>query len=128
MNRAAGTAARNAASSSPALPIIAIAGTTTMDATGLSAFSAFALLPLMLLFWYFEGLSCSEMGFKWGRPADFALALLYPVVVIGLIALAATFAGAVDLFENELAESGFESCDPDDLDRLGRDHYRGRIF
>jgi len=101
MNNAVGTAARNTASSSLALPIIgvliAIAVTTTMDATGLSAFSAFALLPLMLLFWYVERLSRSEMGFKWGSPADFALALLYPVVVIGLIVIAATFAGAVDL-------------------------------
>jgi membrane protease YdiL (CAAX protease family) len=101
MNNAVGTAARNTASSSLALPIIgvliAIAVTTTMDATGLSAFSAFALLPLMLLFWYVERLSRSEMGFKWGSPADFALALLYPVVVIGLIVIAATFAGAVDI-------------------------------
>jgi len=101
MNNAVGTAARNTASSSLALPIIgvliAIAVTTTMDATGLSAFSAFALLPLMLLFWYVERMSRSEMGFKWGSPADFALALLYPVVVIGLIVIAATFAGAVDL-------------------------------
>ena len=74
MNDAVGTGARNVASSSPALPIvgvmIAIAGTTTMDAIGLSPFSAIALLPLMLLFWYVEGLSRSEMGFKWGRPAD----------------------------------------------------------
>jgi CAAX protease family protein len=77
--------------------VIAIAGTTTMDATGLSAFSALALLPLMLLFWYLEGLSRSEMGFKWGRPADYARALLYPLVVIGLIAIVATVAGAVDL-------------------------------
>src|SRR5204863_6048611 len=81
MNDAVGTGARNVASSSPALPIvgvlIAIAGTTTMNATGLSAFSAFALLPLMLLFWYLEGLSRSEIGFKWGRATDFALALLY---------------------------------------------------
>ena len=101
MNNAVGTAARDTASSFPPLPIIgvliAIAATTTMDATGLSVFSAFALLPLMLLFWYLESLSRSEMGFKWGRPADFALALLYPVVVIGLIVIAATFAGAVDI-------------------------------
>ena len=65
--------AHNTTSLSLALPIvgvaIAIAGTTTMDATGLSAFSAFALLPLMFLFWYLEGLSRSEMGFQWGsRP------------------------------------------------------------
>ena len=101
MNDPVGTDARNAPFSSPTLPVVgivlAIAGTTTMDATGLSAFSAFALLPLMFLFWYLEGLSRSEMGFKWGRPADYALALLYPLVVIGLIAIVATVAGAVDL-------------------------------
>lgn len=101
MNRAVESDARNAASASAFVPIvgivIAIAGTTAMDATGLSAFSAFALLPLMLLFWYFEGLSPSEMGFKWGKPADFALALLYPVAVIGVIAIAARISGAVDL-------------------------------
>ena len=101
MNDVVGSDARNAGSLTPVLPIvgilIAIAGTTAMDATGLPDFSAFALLPLMLLFWYLEGLSRSEMGFKWGRPADFALALLYPLVVIGVIAIVATFAGAVDL-------------------------------
>ncbi|HKS04503.1 MAG TPA: CPBP family intramembrane glutamic endopeptidase [Chthoniobacterales bacterium] len=101
MNHAVGTDARSTASSSPTLPtagiVIAIAGTATMDATGLGAFSAFALLPLMLLFWYFDGLSRSQMGFKWGKPADFALALLYPFIVIGLIAITATFAGAVEV-------------------------------
>src|SRR5262249_2692655 len=101
MNHAVGTGARNTASLSPAVPIIgvliAIAATATMDATGLSDFSALALLPLMFLFYWLEGLSRSEMGFKWGRPADFALALFYPLVVIGLIAIVATFAGAVDL-------------------------------
>ncbi len=106
-----GTDARSSASSSRVLPIIgiaiAIAATTTMDASGLSAFSAFALLPLMLLFWYFEGLSRSQMGFKWGRPADFALALLYPVVVIGLIAITATFAGAIDLSKTLVPKSVF---------------------
>jgi len=56
MKHAVGDDARNTRSSSLALPIlgvaIAIAGTTTMDATGLSDFSAFALLPLIFLFWY----------------------------------------------------------------------------
>ncbi|HEY6152980.1 MAG TPA: CPBP family intramembrane glutamic endopeptidase [Candidatus Udaeobacter sp.] len=101
MNRALRSDAGNAVSASAVLPIIgiviAIAATTAMDANGLSAFSAFALLPLMLLFWYLERLSASEMGFKWGKPADFALALLFPVLVIGLIAVIAMFAGAVDV-------------------------------
>jgi hypothetical protein len=49
---------------------------TTMDATGLSDSSAFALLPLIFLFWYIDRLSRLEMGFRWGKPTHFALALL----------------------------------------------------
>ena len=101
MKHAVEADARNAASLSPALPVVgvvsAILATTTMDATGLSNFSAFALLPLMLLFWYLERLSPLEMGFRWGRPTHYALALLYPLVVIGIVAIVALFAGAVDL-------------------------------
>jgi hypothetical protein len=101
MKHAVGDDARNTRSSSLALPIlgvaIAIAGTTTIDATGLSDFSAFALLPLIFLFWYIDRLSRSEMGFRTGKPTHFALALLYPLLVIGLIAIVAAFAGVVDL-------------------------------
>jgi uncharacterized protein len=83
------------------LPVVgvlaAIAATTTMDATGLSAFSAFALLPLMVLFWYLDRLSRASMGFKWGRWSDYGLAILYPVIVVGAIAVSAAFAGAIDL-------------------------------
>ena len=77
MKHAVGDDARNTRSSSLALPIlgvaIAIAGTTTMDATGLSAFSAFALLPLIFLFWYFDRLSRSEMGFQLGQSRPTSL-------------------------------------------------------
>ena len=101
MKHAVGADARITAGSSPVLPILgvvtAIAGTATMDATRLSNFSALALLPLMFLFWYFDRLSRSEMGFRWGSPRHYALALLYPLVVIGIVAMVAAFAGAVDL-------------------------------
>jgi membrane protease YdiL (CAAX protease family) len=101
MNHAVKTDAPNTAGSSPITPIvgvlIAIAATTTMDVTGLSNFSALALLPLMLLFWYLERLPCSEMGFRRAKPAHYTVGLLYPLVVIGLIASVATFAGVVDL-------------------------------
>jgi membrane protease YdiL (CAAX protease family) len=87
--------------SSLTLPIIgvlaAVAATTTMDATGLSAFSAFALLPLMLLFWYLDRLSRASMGFKWGRRSHYGLAMLYPVAVIGAVAIVAALAGSIDL-------------------------------
>ena len=46
--------------------IVAIAITTTMDACGLSAFSALPLFPLMGIFWYLEGLSRPSVGFVWG--------------------------------------------------------------
>ena len=76
---------------------IAIAATTTMDATGLSLFSAFALLPLMFLFWYFDRLSAAGMGFKLGRVSDYGLALLFPIVAIGMVALIAEISGVINL-------------------------------
>jgi membrane protease YdiL (CAAX protease family) len=91
------------------LPIIgvvcAITVTTAMDATGLSTFSALALLPLLFLFWWLSHLSCTEIGFRVGRakdvraaPADcYGMAVLFPVAVMGAIALMAWLAGAVDL-------------------------------
>jgi len=43
--------------------LVAIAVTTALDATGLSAFSALPLFPLMALFWYLEHLPRPSMGF-----------------------------------------------------------------
>jgi membrane protease YdiL (CAAX protease family) len=101
MKQDVGADARNITPLSLALPIvgvaIAIAATTAMDVTGLFAFSAFALLPLMFLFWYLDKLSCSEMGFRWGKPKHYGMALLYPLLVIGIVAAVATVADAVDL-------------------------------
>src|SRR5205814_7162016 len=83
------------------LPIIAvvcaIAVTTAMDATGLSTFSALALLPLLFLFWWLTHLSRTEVGFKVGHAKDYGIAVLFPVAVMGAIALIACGAGAVDL-------------------------------
>ena len=83
------------------LPIIgvvcAITLTTAMDATGLSTFSALALLPLLLLFWWLSHLSRTEVGFQAGRAKDYGMAVLFAVAVMGVIALIACLAGAVDL-------------------------------
>src|SRR5215475_13519721 len=83
------------------LPIIgvvcAIAVTTSMDATGLSSFSALALLPLLFLFWWLSHLSRAEVAFKVGRAKDYGMAVLFPVTVMGAIALIAWLSGAVDL-------------------------------
>ena len=77
--------------------LIAIAITTTMDANGLLEFSALPLAALLALFWFLDRCSRVEIGFVWGRPAHYALALLHPALVIGLIALAAWLGGAIDL-------------------------------
>jgi hypothetical protein len=65
--------------------MVAIAITSTMDAIGLTEFSALPLFPLMLLFWRIQRLSGWSLGFTWGRWRDHGLALLYPVLVIGSV-------------------------------------------
>lgn len=74
--------------------ILAIAITTGMDATGLTAFSALPLCPLMIGFWYLQGLSRPAMGFTWGRWRHYGVAVLYPSLVLGTIALVSVAAGA----------------------------------
>jgi CAAX protease family protein len=45
------------------------------------------------------------MRFRWGKPTYFALTLLYPLLVIGLIAIVAAFAGVVDLSKTNFQEA-----------------------
>jgi uncharacterized protein len=85
----------------------AIAITSTMDATGLTAFSALPLLPLVLLFWCLERPPRPRMGFAWARTGDFGLALLYPLVVIGTGALVSIAAGAAHLSEIDWRRASF---------------------
>ena len=77
--------------------IVAIAITTAMDASGLSAFSALPLFPLMAVFWYLESRPRPSLGFVWGRGGHYGLALLHPALVLGSIAAVSAAAGAVDL-------------------------------
>jgi uncharacterized protein len=77
--------------------LAAIAITTAMDASGLSAFSALPLLPLLGLFWYWQRLSRAEAGFAWGRLRDYALAVVYPLSVLGVVVIIAVMTGAIDL-------------------------------
>ena len=85
--------------------LLAIGITTTMDATGLSAASALPLFPLMGLFWYLERLPRRDMGFVWGRWRDYGLAALYPVLILGTIALVAVAARAVDVSRAEWSKA-----------------------
>ncbi len=77
--------------------LLAIAITSTMDATGYFMFSALPLLPLMALFWYLQRLPRTSVGFIWGKWRYYGLAVLYPVTVIGGVALISIAAGAADL-------------------------------
>ncbi len=77
--------------------LAAIAITTTMDATGLTNFSALPLCPLFFLFWRVERLPRVDIGFTWGSRRGYGLAVLYPVLVLGLAVAAAWLAGAIDV-------------------------------
>ena len=76
--------------------LVAIAVTTTMDATGYSVFSALPLFPLAALFWFLQRFSRQEIGLLWGQVNYYGLALAYPVFVLGATALLALAFGAVD--------------------------------
>ena len=76
--------------------VVAIAITTTMDATGYALFSALPLLPLAALFWYLQRFSRSDIGLRFGGARDYAWALAYPLTVLGAMAMIAWLAGAVN--------------------------------
>jgi membrane protease YdiL (CAAX protease family) len=77
--------------------LAAIAVTTSMDATGLTAFSALPLFPLIVAFCYLQHLSPTAIGFTWGRWRYFGIAVLYPLLVLGTVALICLAAGAVSI-------------------------------
>jgi len=86
--------------------LAAIAITSTMDASGLSAFSALPLAPLLGLLWYSQRLQRSDMGFAWGRFRQYVLAVLYPAIVAAAIILVAAVAGAIDLSHTHWNKAG----------------------
>lgn len=74
--------------------LLAIAVTTAMDATGLAAFSALPLCPLMVGFWILQHFSRADMGFERGRWRDYGIAVSYPLLVLGVVAVVSIAAGA----------------------------------
>jgi membrane protease YdiL (CAAX protease family) len=81
--------------------LAAIIITTTMDATGYSAFSALPLFPLGAFFWYLQKFSRTDIGLTIGNGRDYAWALAYPLLVLGLMAAIAWVMGAVDVAETD---------------------------
>ena len=76
--------------------LIAIVITTSMDASGLAMFSALPLLPLVGIFWFLQKFSRREIGLVWGDRRYYGLALAYPLLILGLIAVIALARGAID--------------------------------
>ena len=72
--------------------LLAIAATAVMDVVGL--LNVLPLVLLFLLFWYLQRMSRAEIGWTWGRWRDYAVAVFYPAVVLGLLGLIAWLSGA----------------------------------
>lgn len=68
-----------------------------MDATGMSDVSFASLLPLVLIFWAMQRLPRKSMGIAFGRLPHYGLAILHPVVILGVIALVCLAAGVIDI-------------------------------
>jgi uncharacterized protein len=77
--------------------LAAIAVTTSMDAKGLTAFSALPLFPLLAAFWYLQRFSRTAVGFTLGRWRHFGIAACYPLLVLGTVALVAIASGATSV-------------------------------
>ena len=88
--------------------LAAIAITSTMDAAGLTAFSALPLALLLAIFWYLQRFSRKQVGFSWGRERryHYLLAVAYPVVVGTVTTLIAIAAGAVDFSHTNWKKAG----------------------
>jgi len=76
--------------------LIAIAVTTTMDATGYAMFSALPLAPLAGIYWFLQKFSRQQIGLVRGDLRSYAIALAYPFLVLGFIAVVALASGAID--------------------------------
>jgi membrane protease YdiL (CAAX protease family) len=83
---------------------LAIAITTTFDATGLTNYSALPLIPLFMVFARLDRLTMRDLGLRLARPADYGLALAHPVVVMSALSALAFLAGAIDLSHFQLVK------------------------
>ncbi len=81
--------------------IVAITVTASMDYSGYAQFSALILFPLVVIFWFIQRPSRQEWGLVAGKLGDYGLALLYPLFVIGGLALLALLVGATSTVETD---------------------------
>lgn len=76
--------------------LLAIAISTTLDATGHFVYSALPLALLLAVCWWRGRHTRTGVGFTLGNRLGYFLAVLHPVVVIGSVLLGAFVAGAFD--------------------------------
>jgi uncharacterized protein len=86
--------------------LAAIAITSTMDASGLTIYSALPLASLLAIFWYLQGFSRRQVGFVWGRAYHYLIAVLYPAVIAAAVTLVAKMAGVIDLSHTNWKKAG----------------------
>ncbi len=77
-----------------------------MDATGFAAFSALALLPLIVIFWLTQRLSRRDLGLSWGQLDCYTLVAFHPLFVMGTLAIAAWFVGQIDTGDTNWKNAG----------------------
>ncbi len=78
------------------LPAVAMVAATATNGV-LPGMGALFLLPLLMIFWYFERFSGTEMGFVLDRPRHYGLGLLHPALVLSLLALFGWSTGATNI-------------------------------
>lgn len=86
--------------------ISGVVATTIVVLSGLSAFAALALFPLICVYWYLGRHSRSELGFVPGRLRHYGVGLLHPALVLGAIALAAWVGGAINTSGTDWSAAG----------------------
>lgn len=77
--------------------VTAIVVNAAMDAAGLSDLSFASLFPLVLIFWGAQRLSRKSMGLALGGLRHYGLALMHPLLIIGVIAVICLVAGVADV-------------------------------
>ncbi len=79
--------------------LTAIVVTSTMDYLGHAAFSALALFPLIILFWFLAKPGRVEWGLTPGTASGYLLAVLHPLAIMLPLGLIAYMAGDVSTAE-----------------------------
>jgi uncharacterized protein len=82
--------------------LLAIGITGLMVASGQSGLNTvLPLFPLLLIFWGVSRYPRCAVGFTLGNTKGYALAILYPVLVIGILSVLAFVSGTIDLSKTQ---------------------------